>query len=137
MHQRETNLNYLIYLVRAVRALERYGNNIIVGRGASYICQNPASFHIRVVCPLKIRISRYAQKENTSIDEATDMVLKKDMEQTNFIKYNFNRNIADPNDYDLVLNSESFILEEMAKIVMNAYETKTGLLVNKRTEMAV
>ncbi len=131
MHQRETNLNYLIYLVRAVRALERYGNNIIVGRGANYICQNPDSFHIRVVCPLKKRIIRIAGKQGISIDEATQTVLKKDLERANFVKHNFNRDVANPNDYDLVINSGSFSLEEMAELSIKAYEAKTGLQLNR------
>ncbi|SMO93263.1 Cytidylate kinase [Gracilimonas mengyeensis] len=137
MHQRETNLNYLIYLVRAVRTLERIGNNVIVGRGANYICRDQKSFHIRVVCPLKTRIYRYAKKEHLSIDEATEIVLTKDMERSNFVKHNFNRNAADAFDYDLTLNSETYTIEEMAKLATRAYELKTGVMIQQDTQAIV
>lgn len=127
IHQRETNLHYLIYLVKTVRALERYGANIIVGRGGNYICQKPESFHVRVVCPLKKRIAQIAHKEEISHDKANEKVLKKDMERANFIRHNFNRDIDNAADYDLVLNSNVFSMENMADLVIKAYEHKTGI----------
>lgn len=126
LNQRGTNLNYLIYLVRTVRAIERYGNSIIVGRGANYICQKPNSFHVRVVCPLKKRIADYAQKENISKDEAYVIIEQKDTERESFTKYNFNRDVSTPSDYDLVINSASFSLDEMVELAIDAYQRKIG-----------
>ncbi|MBD3617047.1 MAG: cytidylate kinase-like family protein [Gracilimonas sp.] len=126
LRQRETNLHYLIYLVRAVRTLEKYGNSIIVGRGANYICQDPKSFHIRVVSPLKTRIERYAKDQNMPKEKVLEVINKKDDERANFVEYNFNRDISNSSDYDLVLNSETYNLEEMTDIILHAYELKTG-----------
>lgn len=125
MRQRETNLNFLLYLVKTVRTLERLGNNIIVGRGANYICQNPASFHVRIVCPLKTRIELYARRENLPKDDATELILMKDAERANFIKYNFNKDVTNSSDYDLVINSATYTLDEMADLVIASYELKT------------
>lgn len=127
MHQRETNLHYLLYLVKAVRALERYGNNIIVGRGANYICQSPTSLHLRLVSPLKTRIENYARDEKITKEKATALVTKKDEERARFIKLNFNRDLANAADYDLIMNTKSFTLEEMAELTLKAYELKTGI----------
>ncbi|MEX0845998.1 MAG: cytidylate kinase-like family protein [Balneolaceae bacterium] len=127
MHHRETNLHYLLYLVKAVRALERFGNNIIVGRGANYICQKPTSLHIRVVCPIKDRVERYAPENNMPREKAMEFMKKKDADRANFVLHNFNREVANPSDYDLVLNSSSYTMDEMVELVINAYELKTGV----------
>lgn len=131
INHRETNLSYLIFLVKAVRALEKFGNNIIVGRGANYICQNQNSFHIRVVCPFKTRVRNYARDHQIPRNEASDIIMKKDAERESFTKYNFNRDISNASDYDLTINSETYTMDEMAEIVMCAYELKTGFKVSK------
>jgi cytidylate kinase len=125
MNRPNTNFNYMLYLVRAVRAIERSGNSIIVGRGANYICQKADSFHLRVVCPLKTRIENYAEREMIDLPEATKIVELKDRERATFMKKNFNRDINSPSDYDLVINSGSFSMDEMVDIVTQAYKRKT------------
>ena len=41
-------------------------------------------------------------------------------------KHHFRRDHGDVSDYDLVLNSATFSLEQMADLVLIAYETKVG-----------
>ncbi|MDZ7693283.1 MAG: cytidylate kinase-like family protein [Balneolaceae bacterium] len=121
-----TNVNYLISLVKVVKTIEEYGSSIIVGRGARYICENENSLHIRVVSPLKTRIREFAKRENISRDESYEIIKDKDAERADFIQYSFNKDIANAADYDLLLNSGTYTLEEMAKMVIQAYEIKTG-----------
>ncbi|MEX0769998.1 MAG: cytidylate kinase-like family protein [Balneolaceae bacterium] len=121
-----TNVNYLRTLIRVVKTIEEQGNDIIVGRGANYICQHPSSFHIRVVCPLKKRISEYAKRENISTTEARRIIEQKDRERADFIKSNFYKEVATPSDYDLLINSDTFTLEQMADLVLDAYEMNIG-----------
>lgn len=121
-----TNVNYLKSLIRVVRTIEEHGRGFIVGRGANYICQNPLSFHVRVVCPFKTRIIEYARRENLSREEARHIVEQKDTERAEFIKQNFYKDVSNSSDYDLIINSKTFTLEQMADIVLDAYEKKTG-----------
>jgi cytidylate kinase len=121
-----TNVNYLISLIRVVRTIEEHGRGFIVGRGANYICQNPLSFHVRVVCPFKTRVVEYAGRENISRKEARHIVEQKDTERAEFIKQNFYKDVSNPSDYDLIINSKTFTLEQMADIVLDAYEKKIG-----------
>lgn len=127
MNLRETNLNYLICLLKTVEALEKMGNNIVVGRGANYICKNDTSFHIRVVSPLKKRIARYAEQEGLPKGVAGEIVMAKDEERKSFVQYNFKRNVDNAADYDLVLNSTTYSIEQMVDIAIHAYELKTGV----------
>lgn len=122
----QTNVSYLRSLIRVVKTIEEHGNGIIVGRGANFICQNPASFHVRVVCRLKDRIVGYAERENLRLDEVRHIVEQKDRERAEFINRNFHKDVSAPSEYDLLINSKTFSLEEMAALVQQAYEKKTG-----------
>jgi cytidylate kinase len=124
-----TNVNYLRTLIRVVKTIESSGNCIIVGRGAKYICQKKSSLHIRVVCPLEKRVEGYAERENISKEQALNIIREKDAERANFVEYNFNKDVTNASDYDLVLNSDTYTLEEMADIAQDAYKKKTKSLV--------
>ncbi|MEQ9309056.1 MAG: cytidylate kinase-like family protein [Balneolaceae bacterium] len=124
MNQKGTNLNYFIYLVKAIRSIENIGNSIIVGRGANFICRNSNSFHIRVVSPLEKRVKYYAQKEGISSKNSLEIITKKDSERANFITRNFNKNIDASSNYDLVITSGSFDLDTVAEIISTAYTCK-------------
>lgn len=137
INHRETNLSYLIFLVKAVRALEKFGNNIIVGRGANFICQNKNSFHVRVVCPFKIRVQNYARDHQVPKNEASDIILKKDADRENFTSYNFNRDISNSSEYDLTINSDTYTMAEMVELVIRAYELKTAVNLSKSKKAAI
>lgn len=130
MNHKGTNLNYFIYLVKAIRSIEKLGNSIIVGRGANFICSDIKSFHVRIVSPLEKRVNYYAQKEQISNKNSLAILTQKDVERANFIKHNFNKDIELASNYDLVINSSSFPLETIAEIVSTAYACKV-------TEMAI
>ncbi|TVP98072.1 MAG: cytidylate kinase-like family protein [Balneolaceae bacterium] len=122
-----TNMNYLRSLIRVIKTIEEYGNSIIVGRAANYICKNPKSLHIRVVCPLNKRIAIYAKKMNLSLAETKEIIERKDREREDFVNQNFHKDMKVPTDYDLIINSDRFTIEQMASIILQAYEKKTGM----------
>jgi len=121
-----TNVNYLHSLIRIVRTIEEHGKSIIVGRGANYICEHQNSLHVRLVAPLKHRINDYARRKNMDKREVRELAERKDRERTEFIRQNFQKDVSNPLDYDLIINSEKYDLEQMAKIVLNVYKIKTG-----------
>lgn len=128
-HNMPTNVSYLRSLIRVVNKIEEYGNSIIVGRGANYICKNPKALHVRIVSPLKFRIEEFAKRENISKTEAKRLIQDKDKERKVFVNQNFHRDMNESSDYDMVINAKSFTLDEMAEIVINAYEKKAGIVV--------
>jgi cytidylate kinase len=121
-----TNVKYLRSLIRVVKTIEEHGRSFIVGRGANYICQNPKSFHVRVVCPFKTRVTEYAKRENIGEKKAHEIIKQKDNERAEFIKRNFYRDVTNQSDYDLILNSKTFTLEQITDMVLDAYEKKLG-----------
>lgn len=121
-----TNMTYLRSLIKAVKTIESYGNGIIVGRGANYICKNPGALHIRVVSPKNERIVEFANRENISVEKAKYIIENKDWEREEFIRKNFHKDVGEPSDYHLTLNSEVFTIDQMATIVIKAYKKRTG-----------
>lgn len=128
-HNIPTNVSYLRSLIRVVHTIEEFGNSIIVGRGANYICKNPKALHVRIVSPLKSRIEEYAKRENLSKSEAKSVIEAKDSERRVFVYQNFHREMNEASDYDLVINAKSYTMDEMAEVVINAYEKKAGIMV--------
>lgn len=124
MNHKGTNLNYLLYLVKAIRAIELQGNSIVVGRGANFICTNKRSFHVRIVAPLEQRVLWYANKEGITKHDALKFVTQKDKERAKFIAQNFNRDVEVSSSYDILLNSSVFPLDTLAEIVSTAYTCK-------------
>jgi cytidylate kinase len=122
-----TNVNYHRSLNRVIKTIEHHGNAIIVGRGANYICQNLHAFNLRIVSPIDKRVTDYAAREGISKEEAYSMIRKIDAERTEFIRFYFKKDVANPSDYDLVLNSGIFSLHDMMAIIIDAYEHKSGL----------
>ena len=126
LNRKSTNLNYSIYLVRALQAIEKYGNAIIVGRGGNYVCRHKKTFNIRIVAPLSVRIDRIAELHHVSNEEARAIIRTKDEERSRFTQHNFNKNIDSAIDYDLVLNSGTMSLESIAELIIQGYQQKIG-----------
>ena len=130
LNRKSTNLNYSLYLVRAIQAIEKYGNAIIVGRGANYVCSSKKTFNVRVVAPLSMRVDRISTIENISKEEARALVKTKDEERARFTHHNFNQEINSPIGYDVVLNSGTLSLDSIAELIIAGYQQKIGFEVN-------
>jgi len=126
LNRKSTNLNYSIYLVRALQAIQKYGNAIIVGRGGNYVCRNKKTFNVRVVAPLTQRVDHIAAKEGISKEEARAIVKIKDEERARFSQHNFSKKIDSPTDYDMIVNSGTFSLESIAELIIEGYQQKIG-----------
>jgi cytidylate kinase len=127
----DSNIHYLRALMRVVYTIEEHGRSIIVGRGANYIARGKKVLRVRVVCPLEERIRRYAQRQQIDEQEAERKIEEIDAERADFIEHHFWRDAAAPSDYDLVLNSGSYGLEELADVLVAAYEVKVGRRVER------
>jgi hypothetical protein len=122
-----TNVSYLRSLIRVVSTIEQHGSGIVVGRGANFICERKDTLHVRIVSPIRERVSEYARRNKIGRTEATRIIEDKDRERADFILNNFHKDVTDPSIYDLVLNSHSFSIEQLADIIIRAYTVKTGV----------
>ncbi len=128
MGSRYSNTQYLRALMRVVHAISAHGNSIIVGRGANYIAKPKKSLTVRVVCPLDLRVKGYAERQQLTEKQARKHIEKMDAGRAQFVRHHFKHDGTEPADYDLTLNAATFTLDEMADLVLQAYEAK----LNKR-----
>jgi len=121
-----TNVSYLRSLIRVVKTIEEHGRGIIVGRGANYICETHNNLNIRLVRPFSSRVEHVANKLEKPIAEAREIVREKDEERKEFINRFFYKDLTNASDYDLIINTDTFSLEEAETMVADAYKIKTG-----------
>jgi cytidylate kinase len=126
MGSQHTNTQYFRALLRVVHTIVVHGKSIVVGRGANYMSKSPTILRVRVVAPLDARVRDYTRRQALSDKEAREQVEQKDADRADFVRYHFKHDIANPADYDLVLNAATYDLEPMADIVLAAYEAKVG-----------
>lgn len=130
MGSKVTNVQYLRSLMRLVKAISAHGSAIIVGRGANYVLREDEVLRVRVVAPLENRVSGYARRQGISEKEARQAVSTSDAERAEFVQYQFRRDVGASADYDIVLNSSTYDLADMAELVLGAY----GLKFNRRPD---
>ena len=73
-----------------------------------------------MTAPQKLRIERVAREFNISQDEAKRRVIRTESERKAFIRKYFNSDIADPVNYDLILNSEILSIDHAVNLISAA-----------------
>lgn len=129
MGSKLSNTHYFRSLLRVVHTIRVHGQSIIVGRGSNYIIKTQDVLRLRIVCPIEDRVAHVAATEGISEQDSQKLIKARDTERDDFIRYYFKKNSSNPEDYDLVLNSGVFNIEQMADLILEAYQKKTGKVV--------
>jgi cytidylate kinase len=117
------NLNqdtYMVHLIATVRALGQQGRCVLVGRGTTFLLPTETTLRVRLVGDLKDRIAVARRNQNLSEKEAARWVERTQHERHNFVKRYLGKDAADPHNYDLILNTSHFGIEECAEIIVSA-----------------
>ncbi len=137
-----------IQLIVLEKALK--GNVVIYGRGGQDLLPGINNvFRVRVIAPFEDRVERWAEREWIDPDLARSLVRKSDQQRAGFIKYYFDRNWANPIDYDLVINTARLSNETAVKLIkegvtdQNLVEKKSAakaklkdLIIQKKVQIA-
>ncbi len=122
-----TGSEYLSHLSRIVLTLGQHGRVIIVGRGAQFILDPHRTLRVRLTAPLEERIRQVARKRQITERDARAEILFEDSQRAAFCHQHFNRDIARPEEYDLILNYSTLHLELCAEIVERAFRSRFNL----------
>jgi cytidylate kinase len=96
---------YLHQLARVLLALAQQGRAIIVGRGGHLLLRD--ALKVRCRAPHAYRVAKVAQMEGLSHQEAERRVREVDRRRADFIRVEFEHDIDNADDYDLVLRSDT------------------------------
>lgn len=111
---------YLEHLIRVVGVIGKHGKAVIVGRGANFIIPPTERLAVRIVSPLEVRVQNIARLFDISEEEAKKRVNMREARRKAFIRKSFNADVADPVNYDLVINTEFLSFDSAVEIVQCA-----------------
>jgi cytidylate kinase len=115
---------YLQHLTNVVGAIGTHGHAIIVGRGASFILPREVSLRLLVTAPLDVRVRNVARIFNVPEKEARRRVMRTEADRRAFIRKYFQADLTDPNNFDLVINTENTDLSLAARIVEETFNSR-------------
>jgi hypothetical protein len=118
--------DYVKNLSKVLLTLAHHGKGIIVGRGAQFVLPPDRTLRIRVVSPVDLRVQRIAEREKLDPREARSKVLRIDADRVAFVRRHFDRDLGDPLNYDLVLNTAMLDVDACADLVHTAYQSRFG-----------
>jgi cytidylate kinase len=113
---------YLQHLMNVIGTIGKHGRAVVVGRGGNFILPPEQSFRVRVTAPRKLRIQNVARDFNLTEDEAKRRVIKTESDRKAFIRKYFNADIADPDNYDLIVNTGTLSVDDATKVIAGALE---------------
>jgi cytidylate kinase len=110
-----------------INIIHRFGSegyNVIVGRGANYICADiNNSLHIRIDAPLKWKTEKICELKNITSTEAIEYIKETEKKRTEYRKYIKGKNLH-PDDFDLTINQAVFSSNDIIELVVKALELK-------------
>jgi cytidylate kinase len=117
---------YRMLLARTVAEVAEHGAAVLVGRGANFFVRPEQALRVRVICPLELRIRRYAERENLLIAQAERIVHQKDRERARFVRQLCDEDATNPLHYDLLVNTGDIGEDQSAALIIDAYAARFG-----------
>jgi len=108
---------YLRHLMNVIGTIGKHGRAVVVGRGANFVLPPEQRFRVRVTASQRLRIKNVARDFNLSPEEAKRRVIKTESDRKAFIRKYFNADIADPTNYDLVINTETLTVDNSVNVI--------------------
>ena len=101
-----------------VLQLAHIGNVILLDRGANIITAKlKNSFHVRLVSPLDDRIKHVQELYGFDKKEALEFIKREDLDRKDFLLTYFHKDINDPHNYNLTINTGLMSDDESAHII--------------------
>lgn len=142
---------YLDVLASVVYDIASKGEGVILGHGAQLFLKDfNCALHIMLYEPAEKRIKHIMNKQQLSESVARKLVQNKDKNYNEFIRYAFNRDCCDTENYDLILNLDKISFKYAVKLIadlgtseeikmcsLKALEKMEALSLQRRIEAAI
>jgi len=111
---------YLHHLMHVIGTIGKLGQAVVVGRGANFILPAERRFRVRIIAPRKLRVHHVAREFGLTEKDAERRIIKTESDRQAFVRKYFYADIADPTNYDLVVNTETFNLDHAVDVIAAA-----------------
>jgi len=119
------NVSYLVGLETVIKKLAESKALVIRGRGSQFILKDfPGALHILVVAPFGLRIKRVMENTKLGENEARKEIERFDSSRHEFTKRYFHADLEESKNYDLVINTEHFNVDDAAGLIVDALPFK-------------
>ena len=120
--------SYLAGLKSVIKELAASSSIVIRGRGSQFILKDyPGALHVLVVAPLEIRLKRVMESLELDEEHAEKEIERFDSSRREFTKRYFKAELENPENYDLVINTEHLSFDSAASIVVGALPVKVTI----------
>ncbi|MDZ7290372.1 MAG: cytidylate kinase-like family protein [candidate division KSB1 bacterium] len=118
------NTQYLHHLTQVLLSIARYGNAVILGRGANFILPPEGGLRVRVVAPMEVRLRRLMQEKGLDEKHAAQELAERDKERRDYLQHHFRCKQDDPCAYDVVINTGHIDFEMATDFIIQLAKTK-------------
>jgi cytidylate kinase len=109
-------------LMRVIGTIGKHGKAIIVGRGANFVLPPANRFRVRIIAPMERRVNCVAESFGISKEEAKRRVLRTESDRRAFVRKFYHSDIADPANYDMILNTGTLSIESATAAICSAIQ---------------
>lgn len=110
----------------SILRLAEIGNVVIIGRAANLVTASvDTAFHVRLVGSLERRIARVQGELDLTPEKAAEYVRAQDVARTRYVKRYYGKDIADPLQYHLVINTDRMSPTEAARVISDAVAARS------------
>lgn len=109
-----------------IQSCARVGKVIVVGRAGALITRTlPLGIHVRLVASRPERVQRIMQREGVTYSEAERALTENDFARASLVKTYFShKDISDPLLYDMIWNTSTVAIPEIASVLMQMVKDK-------------
>jgi cytidylate kinase len=111
---------YRYHLTRVVGAIAHKGGAVIIGRGSNLILGPGQALRLLVVAPLESRVRYLMQRDALSDRDARRQIQVVESDRRAFLLKYFHSELANPADFDLVVNPEALGMDGCVSCVRAA-----------------
>ena len=112
-------------LAETITILALNGNVIVVGRGSNIITRSIKNgYNIRLVAPLNWRTEQIVKKMNISKQDAIKLIAEKTKQRDTYLKEYLKFDVADPHNYQLIINNADHSVDQAARIIIESMRIK-------------
>ena len=99
----------------------QHESTVFVGRGAQFLLPRDRGLTVRVVAPKQDRIKKIMDLRQCSHRDAEKFIDETDKGRADFVLRYFHRDVADPHQYDLIINLEHTSREAAVDLILGDY----------------
>ncbi len=113
---------------QTIRTIAEQGSAVIVGRCSDYVLRDVENvLDVFITCPAEMRAERIAERMGISIEEAAEMIGKKDRAREEYYNYYTFGNWGVASTYDLCLDSGILGIEGTTDFIIE-FASRAGML---------